>query len=169
MRRISSLVVIAVLASACASVPKAAPEADALAKEFRTTPGKTNVYVFRDESFGAAVKMSVLLDGRMMGDTAARTFLLAAVDPGPHALVSKAENDSRLDFVAQPGKNVYVWQEVKMGVLMARSQLQFVDEEGARARVQQCSLALGEMMPPAMQPPAPTSSNVKEPAAIPGM
>jgi hypothetical protein len=168
MPRVASLIVVAVLASACASVPKAPPEADRFAKEFRTTPGKANLYVFRDENYGGAVKMSVVLDGRMVGDTAAKTFLLASVDPGPHALVSKAENDARLDFVAQPGKNVYVWQEVKMGVLSARSKLQLVDEESARARVNQCSLALGEMMPPLPQLFAPAPTPKKEPAAIPG-
>jgi hypothetical protein len=168
MRRVASLIIVAVLASACASVPKATPEADRLAKEFRTTPGKTNLYVFRDENFGAAVKMSVVLDGRLLGDTAAKTFLLASVDPGPHALVSKAENDARLEFVAEPGTNVYVWQEIKMGLLAARSKLQLVDEESARARVNQCSLALGEMMPALPQASAPAPTPAKEPAAIPG-
>ena len=169
MSRIASVIIVAVLSTACASVPMAPPEADAFAKEFRTTPGKTNLYVFRDEVFGSAVKMSIVLDGRMMGDTASKTFLLAAVDPGRHALVSKTENDSRLEFVAEPGKNVYVWQEVKMGVLQARSELQLVDEESGRTRVQQCSLALGEMMPPLLQPSAPAPTAAKEPAAIPGM
>jgi hypothetical protein len=168
MSRIASLVAVALLSSACASVPKATPEADAYAKEFRTTPGKTNLYVFRDESFGAAVKMSVVLDGRMVGDTAAKTFLLAAVDPGPHALVSKSENDARLDFVAEPGKNVYVWQEVKMGVLAARSKLQLVDDASARPRIQQCELAIGEMMPAVLLPPA-AAPAAEKPAAIPQM
>jgi hypothetical protein len=168
MRRVASLIVVAVLATGCASVPKATLEADRFAKEFRTTPGRTNLYVFRDETFGAAVKMTVALDGRILGDTAAKTFLLASVDPGSHALVSKTENDARLDFVAEPGKNVYVWQEVKMGVMMARSKLQLVDEESARARINECSLALGEMMPPLPQASAPAPTPTKEPAAIPG-
>jgi hypothetical protein len=123
---------------------------------------------FRKQSARRSVKMSVALDGRILGDTAAKTFLLASVDPGPHALVSKAENDARLEFVAEPGKNVYVWQEVKMGLLMARSKLQLVDEESARARVNECSLALGEMMPPLPQASAPAPTPTKEPAAIPG-
>ncbi|HEX9242422.1 MAG TPA: DUF2846 domain-containing protein [Anaeromyxobacter sp.] len=168
MRRLASLVVLTLLASACASVPQATPEADRFAKELRTTPGKTNLYVFRDESFGGAVKMSVVLDGRMLGDTAAKTFLLASVDPGSHALVSKTENDARLEFVAEAGKNVYVWQEVKMGLWAARSELQLVDEANARARIEQCSLALGELMPPLPQASAPAPTPAKVPAAIPG-
>ena len=169
MRRLVSLASLAVLVSACASVPMAPPEADRLAKEFRTTPGQSNLYVFRDESIGGAVKMNVSLDGRMLGPTASKTFLLTSVAPGKHAIVGHAENDAKLEFVAVPGKNVFVWQEVKMGVLQARSQLQLVDEASARARVQQCSLAVGEMMPPLPRPSAPAPTAAKEPAAIPGM
>lgn len=165
MHRLSSLVLLAVLAGGCASVPMATPEADRLAKEFRTTPGKSNLYLFRDENMGGAVKMSVALDGRMLGDTAAKTFLLTTVEPGPHALVSKTENDARLDFAAEPGKNVFVWQEVKMGVFAARSQLHLMEPAVAQERIKECSLAVGE--PAASPQPAPQAA-AKEPVAIPG-
>jgi hypothetical protein len=108
MLRLPSLAVFTLLASACASVPMARPEMDLAAKQFRTTPGKTNLYVFRDKSLGAAIKMSLILDGGLLGDTAAKTFLLTTVAPGSHTLVSKTEQDARLDFTAEPGKNVYV-------------------------------------------------------------
>jgi hypothetical protein len=80
MRR-SSLLLVSLLATACASVPLASPEMDRSAKEFRTTPGKANVYVFRDEVFGSPYTMSVVLDGWLLGDTAAKTFLLTTVEP----------------------------------------------------------------------------------------
>jgi Protein of unknown function (DUF2846) len=150
--RLRSLLALALLATGCASVPMAPAEADRAAKEFRTTPGKSNVYVFRDESMGAAVKMSVLLDGRLLGDTAAKTFLLTSVEPGHHALLSKTENDSRVEFDAQPGTNVFVWQEVKMGMWAARSLLQIVDEAEAKSRVAACSLAVTEPPPPPAAP-----------------
>ncbi len=164
MLRLPSLVVLSLLASACASVPMASPEMDLAAKEFRTTPGKANLYVFRDESMGGAVKMSLILDGRLLGDTAAKTFLLEPLDPGPHALVSKTENDARLEFTAEAGKNVYVWQEVKMGVMSARSALHLVDEASARGRIAECKMAVREAPAPS-EAPAPTAP--KEPAAIP--
>lgn len=154
MRRLPSLVILAALASACASVPMASPELDRTAKQFLITPGKSNLYVFRDESFGGAVKMTVLLDGQLLGDTAAKTFLVATLPPGPHSLLSKAENDARLDFTTEAGKNVYVWQEVKLGILMARSTLHLVDEASARPRITECSMAVREdQAPSAPQPP----------------
>jgi hypothetical protein len=156
MKRRFAMLGLVLVAAGCASVPKAPAEHDALAKEFRPTPGKANVYVFRDELIGAAVKMTVALDGVLLGDTAAKTFLVATVAPGPHALVSKAENDARLDFTAEPGKNVYVWQEVKMGFMWARTRLELVDEAAAKPRILECSLAESALAPaPAAAPAAP--------------
>jgi hypothetical protein len=170
MRRLVPLLALPLLATACASVPMASPELDRAAKEFRTTPGRSNLYLFRDESIGGAVKMTVLLDGQLFGDTAAKTFLVATIAPGKHVLMSKTENDAQLDFTAEAGKNVYVWQEVKMGVWAARSALHLVDEAAARPRVAECSMAVRSDQAPApaaaeAQPP-PTSAP-KEPAAVP--
>lgn len=130
--------------SACVSIPRAAPEHDRAAKTFAPPPGKANLYVFRDESMGAAVKMSVILDGRILGDSGSGTYVLAAIDPGPHRVVSKApEADAVLDFTAEADKNVFVWQEVKMGVFSARTALHLVDEKSGRERVATCELVLG--------------------------
>lgn len=158
MRRLASLTALALLAGACASVPMAPPEADRLAKEFKPTPGKANLYVFRDESFGGAIKMSVVLDGRLLGDTAKRTYLFTPVEPGKHTLVSKTENDSTLELDAKPGENLFVWQEVKMGVWAARSSLQLVPAANAKPRVEQCSLAVTQPAPAVA--PAPSAAGV---------
>ena len=84
--------------------------------------------------------MPIALDGRLVGDTAAKTFLLLEVRPGTHMLVSKAENDSTLSLITAAGKNYFVWQEVKMGLFAARSALQLVDEAAGKAGVEECQL-----------------------------
>ena len=129
-----------VLASGCASVQMAAPEMDASAKSYAIKPNKANIYVYRNEVMGAALKMPVALNGRMVGDTASKTFLLLEVDPGTHTLVSKTENDATLKVDAVAGRNYFVWQEVKMGVFVARSNLQLVDEATGKAGVAECKL-----------------------------
>jgi len=63
------------------------------------------------------------------------------VQPGTHKLTSKAENTSELTVDAVAGKLYYVWQEVKMGVMSARSKLQLVDEPTGKAGVQESKLA----------------------------
>jgi hypothetical protein len=153
------LAVSAVLASACASVPMATLEADQAAKQFRPPSGMVGVYVYRNESMGGAVRMSVTLDGYLLGDTAAKTFLYTPVAPGRHLLVSKTENDSELVFEATAGANAFVWQEVKMGILSARSQLTLMDDAAGKAGVLECKLGVTS------GPPQPVPVR---PAAVPG-
>jgi hypothetical protein len=125
----------------CASVPMASADADAKAKTFVAPPGgQANIYVYRNETFGAAIKMPLLLDNQSIGDTGPHTFALRQVAPGKHTLVSKTENDPTLDIDAQAGKTYYVWQEVKMGAFAARSALHLVDEEKGEAAVKECKL-----------------------------
>jgi hypothetical protein len=142
LKRILAFGVIsaAVLASGCASVPMASPERDSAAKSFSVKPGKANIYVYRNESMGAAIRMTLALDDKLVGSTAAKTYVLLEVNPGKHTLISKAENDSTLTVSAAPGRNYFVWQEVKMGVFGARSALQLVDEATGKAGVAECKL-----------------------------
>jgi hypothetical protein len=130
-----------VLASGCASVQMASEQQDTSAKSYAVKPGTANIYVFRNEQMGAAIKMPVALNGKLVGDTAAKTYLLLQVPPGSHAIVSKTENDATLTVNAQAGRNYFVWQEVKMGMMTARSLLHLVDEPTGKAGVAECKLA----------------------------
>ena len=125
---------------ACASVPMASAERDLAAKKFEVPPDEAHLYVYRDETFGAAIKLPVLVDGRHVGDTAPYTFLLVPVIAGPHVVVSKSEVDSELRFTAENGKAYFVWQEVKFGVFAARSELHIMKGKQGRAAVATCSL-----------------------------
>jgi hypothetical protein len=78
------------------------------------------------------------LDGKVAGQSAMQTYFLFETDPGPHEVSSIAENTSTLKLDTQGGKSYFVWQEVKMGMWMARSQLQQVDEETGRKGVSEC-------------------------------
>jgi len=129
------------LVGGCASVPMASAEADAKAKTFvATTDGNAELYVYRNESLGSALKMPLLLDNTSIGDTGPHTFVLKEITPGKHTIVSKTESDVSLDINAQPGQTYYVWQEVKMGVWTARSALHQVDEKTGQQAVKECKL-----------------------------
>lgn len=125
----------------CATVNMADPKQDAAAKTFAAPKDKAGLYIFRNESMGAAVKMDVTLDGKMLGQTAANTYFYKEVVPGKHTVTSKAENTETLEVDAQPGMLYYVWQEVKMGILFARNKLQLVDESAGRKGVMESKLA----------------------------
>lgn len=118
----------------------ASVERDAQAKTFSIKPGKANIYVYRNESFGAAVKIDVDFDGKPVGQTVAKSYFALEVAPGKHTVLSKAENNAVLDVDAEAGKNYFIWQEVKLGVLSARNKLQLVDEATGKMGVSECLL-----------------------------
>lgn len=136
------LIAVAFLMTGCASVPMASLDQDAAAKSYQVKPGKSNIYVYRNENLGGAIKLTLLLDGKLVGDTAAKTYYLLEVDPGHHSILSKAENDSVLDLTTAADRNYFVWQEVKMGMWQPRSLLQQVDEATGKAAVQECKRAM---------------------------
>lgn len=124
----------------CASVPTASTELDTQAKDFSPLPGKAILYVYRNESYGAAVPMTVVVNGKSLGQTAAQTFFRLNVLPGKYSIESHAENVSTITLSAESGKTYFVWQEVKMGFWMARTLVQQVDEKTGRAGVKESKL-----------------------------
>lgn len=138
--RFAAAIAVAVITTGCASVPMASPEADAAAKTFTVNPTKANVYIYRNESMGAAIEMPVTVNGSEVGKTAANTFIFLTLDPGTYQVVSKTENDSTVVLNAQAGQNYFLWQEVKMGTWSAGSHLQEVAEHVGKAGVNECSM-----------------------------
>ncbi len=172
MKRLLVLCALAALAGACAPVlHDSPPELDRAAKEFRPTPGMTTLYVFRDKTkieSGVAdnEKMQVTLDGNPLGVTRAKTFLVAVVAPGPHALVSMAAgHDNQLQVVGNPGEILYVYQEA-LYVVGVTSKLHLVDAAEAHPRIRRCDLAPSAATRTAVPPAA--AEPPKPPATPPG-
>lgn len=157
-RLIASISVILLLVlSGCASVPMAPLEQDTKAKEFVPAPSRAALYIYRNENFGGAIPMTVSVNGKALGQTAAKTYFRLNVLPGKYTVESHAENMSNLSLTAEAGKNYFVWQEVKMGMWMARSLLQQVDEPTGRAGVTESKLIAtsvteNDLLPPGQAP-----------------
>jgi len=147
MKRILLLIVVGgvALMSGCASVPMASMDADKEAKKFKASSNKSNIYLYRNESMGGAIAMTVSLDGRMAGKTGPKTYFLWQVTPGKHEIASHTENTAKIILDTKPGNNYYVWQEVKMGMWAPRSQLHEVDTEKGQKAVNECKLANSEL------------------------
>ena len=141
MKRILISAMLAMTLVGCATVNMGDAKQDASLKTFTVAPDKSAVYIYRNEGFGAAVKMDVLVDGKMIGQTAAQTYLYKELSPGKHTITSKAENDSTLEIDAKMGTLQYIWQEVKMGILYARNQLTVVSEDVGKKGVLESKLA----------------------------
>lgn len=131
---------LAILISSCASIPKMPQEMDLAAKSFKVSPGKSNIYIFRDEFMGGAIGMDLDINGQLIGRTGANTYILATVPAGIQNIVSHAENDDSISIKTEPGKNYFIWQEVKMGAFIARTKLHHIlNEEEAKSRILKCS------------------------------
>ncbi|WP_448096332.1 DUF2846 domain-containing protein [Luteibacter yeojuensis] len=136
----AAAIALASVLGGCASVQKAGHDANDQAKAFTPMADKAIVYVYRDELLGAAIKMPVKVDDIVAGQTGPKSFLQLAVPPGHHVIASLSEKDATLAIDAEAGKTYYVWQEVKMGLMSARSALHLVSEQVGQAGVRKCDL-----------------------------
>lgn len=143
MRKIFITLLLASILGGCATVPMGNTKKDATLKSFSVPDNKdkAGIYVYRNETFGAAIKMHVRLDGKVLGSTAANTYLYKEVEPGLHTITSLAENTDTIKVSARKGTLSYIWQEVKMGMWSARSKLHLVDEDEGRKGVLESILA----------------------------
>lgn len=66
-------------------------------------------------------------------------------------LAGEAENTFELAIYAHAGETIFVWQEVKMGLLYARNKLQLVSAAEGKAGVRECGLI--DFLPPALPRP----------------
>lgn len=140
LNKFALFITLAVL-TGCASVPMAPKEQDAASKLFKApSENMSGVYIFRDSSFGAAIKKQVKIDDVAIGQTAKYTFFHKEVTPGKHTLATQSEfGDNVLTFDAIAGKNHYFRQYIKMGVFVGGSNFETVSEAEGQKGVLQCS------------------------------
>lgn len=132
---------IAILAtSGCASIKYASPEEDKWAKTMPMPKGKALVYFYRHEFLGMAISMRVRVDGELIGHTRGKTYFLFEAQPGTYKFSSFSENESVVELNVEAGKTYYLWQEAKIGFLLARTKLQLVDEKTGRKQMLKCKL-----------------------------
>jgi uncharacterized protein YceK len=162
---------VALLVSGCANVQKASKADSEQAKTFAPVGDKAVLYIYRDESFGSAIKMPVSVDGVMVGETGPKSFLQLTVAPGHHTIMSHTETNPTVDIDAKAGQSYYVWQEVKMGMWAARSLLHIMSTSEGQAGVRKCELlqtfAPGMRMNTANAASPPAAAAPDAPAASP--
>lgn len=146
-QKLATVVALVALAG-CASVPMGDETRDAELKKFAARPGVASIYVYRSEPLGVTHLLEVELDGKTLGRTATKTYLYAEVAPGKHTITSKAENTDTIEIDTVAGRLYFVWQEVKLGLLKARTKLHLVDENRGRADVWGTKLAATNLVQP---------------------
>lgn len=143
------LLFISLFLIGCAGGPKATQEQDTQAKKFiAPTDNTANLYIYRNESFGGAINMDILIDNVRIATTGPDTYIMANLEAGKHKIEGvAAEGTSILNVDLQPNTNKFVWQEVKMGVFAARNLLKEVSEKEGKAGVLESQLLQHEQLP----------------------
>lgn len=127
--------------SACSTAKIAGPEEDQRLRTLTPQPDMALVYVVRPAGVGGAIRMPVTCDGTPIGSTNGKRYIYAFVKPGKREFISKAENKDELVLVIEAGKTYFFEQKVQMGFIMARNQLERLDETQGRKKLAKCKLA----------------------------
>ncbi len=132
---------ISILLTGCSAVKEASKESDFQAKKMTPPAGKSLLYVVRPSSLGFAVSFEVFIDEKYIGTTGGSRYIYAVVAPGKHLLKSSAENDAFLPLNAVADSTYFVRQNVSMGLLKARNELELLNPFEGRAAMMDCSLS----------------------------
>ena len=98
----------------------------------------SRVYVLRPSTLGAALKLTIRDEIRDVGKTGAKSFLCWERRPGQATIIGEAENRSSVLLDLEAGKRYYVKQGIRMGVMMARNELEVLDDEEGRRLLSKC-------------------------------
>lgn len=144
--KIVSLLVFAsaLVLTGCASVNMAPQEASAKAKQF-AAPGANNagVYVYRNSSFGGALKKDIWIDGKCIGESAPHVFFYTEVEGGKtHKIDTESEfSPNALEMMFEAGKNYFIRQYIKMGVFAGGAGVELVTEEQGKTDIAPLDMA----------------------------
>lgn len=105
-------------------------------------PDEAGIYIIRNERVGGAIPLEVLIDGKSLGATVARSYLYVVVSPGLHVVESRGDIRHTLEVQAQPGTVTYLRQVVELTYLTSpRTRLRPVTEAQGREWVTELKAA----------------------------
>jgi len=130
MKKLFQLICLTILITSCATTTQ-------YVKYSGNEPNnETNakIYVIRSTNFGSAIKMKIYQDDKLIGKLGPKSYLSWEVDPkkGDITIISKSENKDMLTISPKGGKTYYIKQKIKMGFAVARTGLEFLDENEAK-------------------------------------
>lgn len=110
-------------------------------------PTKGRIYVLRPSSFGGAVGMNVADGTTPIGNTGPGGYLCWEREPGDVIVSSNGENTSQVSLPVRPSSVHYILQNIRMGIWMARTDLEVIDEAKAQKELKHCKPAKVQRAP----------------------
>jgi len=143
-KKIALLTIATALFAGCSSVPMESDATASLAKEFNPpTANNAGLYIYRDSFVGKALKKDILVDGKCIGETADAVFFYEEVVGEEEHTVSTESEFSPNDLLlfVETGKNYFIRQYIKLGVLVGGADLERVSEEKGKEAVKALGMA----------------------------
>ncbi len=135
-----------VFISGCATVPMASKTESIKMKEFsQPAQDKAGLYIFREAGLGGALKKSIYVNGKCIGRSAPKVFFHTEVEGDKtHIIETQSEfSNNSIQLMVEAGKNYFVRQFIKMGVLVGGADLAIVPEKDGKTAVSKLELAVG--------------------------
>jgi outer membrane biogenesis lipoprotein LolB len=128
-----SILVVATVASLLLSSCASTVQYNKIAQPNENEKEMATIYVLRPSSFGSAVKFKIYQE-KLVGYLGPKSYLAWNVKPENRELtiISKSENTDMLTINPQAGKTYFIKQKVLMGVTIARTELEFLEEAEGR-------------------------------------
>lgn len=135
MKTVAAAALLTAMLAACAPVDYADSEEAADAQTFVVDGDRSRIYVYRDDNVVLNTRISVSIDGELVGVTGNKTYVVATVDPGMHTIVAQGENTDELTVETDGGEIVFVELGVGLGAFTNRANLFQVEPEAGKAAV----------------------------------
>lgn len=138
----------ALILSSCASLPT--PEEMKKATENYSLPKtahneKALIYVVRPSGLGTLVRFNVYLDDKEdsseMGYNRGGQYIHFYTTPGPHKILSLAENWAEVNINPKAGEILFIKQNPELGIIMSRNNIHAIEELEGKYHVK--SLTIG--------------------------
>ena len=141
-----SLIIISAsaLLTGCASVSMSPKDESNKAKQFAAPDGNNaGLYVYRNSFVGKALKKDIFIDGKCLGESAPDVFFYTQVDGGKSLKISTESEFSPNDLVlnVDSGKNYFVRQYIKIGVLAGGAGVEQVSEQQGKTDIASLEMA----------------------------
>lgn len=147
LKKLTLLLTVGTLLSACASVPMESVEKSNAAKQFSLPEkGNSGLYIYRDSflGFGAALKKDIYVDDKFIGESAPDVFFYKSVKAGNHKISTESEfSNNDLNIKTESGKNYFIRQYIRPGVFAGQAVLEQMSEEEGKKAVSKLDMAIG--------------------------
>lgn len=135
---------ISFVIAGCASVPMETAELTEEARLFKAPEeGYAGLYIYRDSFMGKALKKDIWVNDKCVGESAANVFFYEEY-PGDQEYLISTESEfspNSIKLLLEAGKNYFVRQYIKIGLLVGGADLEVEDQEVGKAAISKLNRA----------------------------